>query len=198
MVYDLLFCDDLELYRSDATSSVNYPWNDLFDPEVTVPTLKEIVVDPELDSRIKIIASNLLAERNDPAPDKIVYGVIVEVGLDDGLDVLAAYEDGTARYINFSEKIIIWETRTAESDELIADLFAAANTLVAQIGPWDGERLPPPTIGNARISFLVSDGIYFGEAPFGDLGQDPMGGAVLERAAKLMAFLIKNSVDQPA
>jgi hypothetical protein len=78
----------------------------------------------------------------------------------------------------------------------VGDLFSAAYTLVEQIGPWEGERRPPPTAGNARLTFLVSDGLYFGEGPFDVLARDPMGGPVIDRAAKLMTFLIDNATDQ--
>ena len=43
-----------------------------------------------------------------PTPVVGVLGVIVEVGLDEGLDVLASYQDGTARYINYTGKMILW------------------------------------------------------------------------------------------
>lgn len=40
---------------------------------------------------------------------KELLAVIIEVGLENGLDVLASYANGTARYINQSGKMIIWE-----------------------------------------------------------------------------------------
>jgi hypothetical protein len=122
--------------------------------------------------------------------------VIIEVGLDEGLDVLAAYEDGSARYINHSEKLIVWDATTDESNRLIADLFASARTVVDRIGPWDGTRRPPPTTSNIRLTFLVSNGLYFGEGPFDVLAQDPMAGPVINRATELMNFLVSTTLDQ--
>ena len=81
-------------------------------------------------------------------PVRRVMGVVVEAGLPDGLDVLAAYEDGTARYINFSEKIIIWDTPTTESEALITELFNAGVAVVNNIGPWEGPRRPAPASWN--------------------------------------------------
>ena len=122
--------------------------------------------------------------------------MIIEVGLDEGLDVLAAYEDGTARYINHSEKMIVWDAPTQESNDLIADLLAASRTVVDRIGPWDGPRREPPTMGNVRLSFLVSNGLYFGEGPFAALAQDPMAAPVINSATQLMNFLVSTSLDQ--
>jgi hypothetical protein len=194
-IYALLFCDDLELYRSSTADADDYPWKDLFAPAASSEALKKICNDPELESRVRLLATNELRQRGVVDDTRHIYGVVVEVSLPDGLDVLAVYEDGTVRYINYSGKVVIWEAETAESKALKDDLFAAARNVVSQIGPWDGDRLPAPVVGNARLNFLVSDGPYFGEAPFEALASDPMGGAVLNSAGEFMRFLIKNAAD---
>lgn len=199
-IYDLLFCDDLGLYLADGQVNLSetYPWRELSQPETSDDDLQRVVEDSALEARQRILAANILNERGSVRAGKRVFAVIVEVARDEGLDVVAAYNDGTARYINFSEKLIVWDARTDESDALIGELFSAARALVEQIGPWDRSRLPPPKAGNARISFLVSDGLYFGEAGFEVLARDQMGGAVIHHAAKLMAFLMQKSMDQTA
>jgi len=186
-IYELLFCDNLELYRG---LSDEYPWNSLFPSEPNTVDLQRIVEDPDVETRPKVLAANLLRSLGKTDDGKELFGVVVEVGMDEGLDTLAAYEDGTARYINFTGSVVVWDNRTAESDELIADLFAAARNVVAQIGPWDAARLNRPKTGNIRLSFLVSDGLYFGEGPFDVLAQDPIGGPVIAEATKLMQFLV--------
>ena len=81
--------------------------------------------------------------------------MIVEVGLDGGLDVLASFEYGTARYINHIEKVLIWETTDDEAaNKITNELFAFSQHIVDQIGPWDKPRRPNSTKGNARITFL--------------------------------------------
>ncbi|HKP69521.1 MAG TPA: hypothetical protein VJV05_09570 [Pyrinomonadaceae bacterium] len=188
-IYELLFCDNLELYRgSDAAD--HYPWTTVLADSPEVADLEKIVNDDELETRPKILAANLLRSLGQTDDSKELFGVIVEVGMDEGLDTLAAYEDGTARYINYTGSMVVWETRTAESDELIAELFGAARNVVAQIGPWDAARLNRPQAGNVRLSFLVSDGLYFGEGPFSVLAQDSIGGPVIGAATKLMQVLV--------
>ena len=192
-IYELLFCDDLELYRGMNTAPDVYPWNILFDGNADNDQLREILHDPALETRPKILAARVLEENGVVEPVRCVMGVVVEAGLPDGLDVVAAYEDGTARYINFSEKIIIWDTPTEESEALITELFNAGVAVVNNIGPWEGPRKPAPASGTIRLNFLVSDGLYFGEEPFEVLQTDPMGGPVIAVAVKLMSYLIREA-----
>ena len=186
-IYELLFCDELALYRGDPTA---YPWSVLLASPPDVEDLNKLVNDEDIETRPRILAANLLRSMGKPDEGKQLFGVIVEVGLDEGLDTLAAYEDGTARYINYSGSMIVWDTRTKESDELVVDLFAAARNVVEQIGPWEEPRLNRPRAGNIRLSFLVSDGLYFGEGPFEMLAADQIGGPVVAAATSLMQFLI--------
>ncbi len=188
-IYELLFCDNLEVYR--GTSAANeYSWKPLFASELGAVELEGIVNDPDIETRPKILAANLLRSLNKTLDNKRLFGVVVEVGMDKGLDVLAAYEDGTARYINYTGSMIVWETKTRESNDLVVDLFLAARKVVEQIGPWDRPRLPSPVAGNIRLTFLVADGLYFGEGPFEALRSDPIGGPVVAAATKLMQFLV--------
>jgi hypothetical protein len=189
-IYELLFCDDIELYRGMNTAHDVYPWNILFDEYADNDKLRGVLHDPALETRPKILAARVLAENGVVEPVRRVMGVVVEAGLPDGLDVLAAYEDGTARYINFSEKIIIWDTPTPESEAFITSLFNTGVAVVNNIGPWDHPRKPAPASGTIRLNFLVSDGLYFGEGLFDVLQADSLGGPVIAAAVKLMSYLI--------
>ena len=190
-IYELLFCDDLSRFKGTGDE---YPWDVVFADPPSIEDLETLVDDDEVETRPRILGANLLRSLGQVDDRKQLFGVIVEVGLEDGLDTLAAYEDGTARYINYTSSMIVWDARTKESDELIADLFALGRNLVAQIGPWEDPRLNRPNNGNVRLSFLVSDGLYFGEAPFNVLAQDAMGGPVISAATKLMQYLITQRV----
>src|SRR4030095_4928684 len=118
LIYELLFCDNLDLYKENSTSKENYPWNVLFaDPPKTVD-LQKIILDYDAESRVKLLAYNKLRSIGTDVEKKDLQGVIVEVGLDDGLDVLASYKDDTARYINHTGKMIIWEAKDQVSSEI--------------------------------------------------------------------------------
>lgn len=189
-IYQLLFCDDVELFRESNTAPEAYPWNTLLTANPDSDRLSDVLHDPDLETRPKILAARLLADNGVVEPLRKLMGVVIEVGMDEGLDVLAAYEDGTARYINYSGKLIVWETRTVESDPLIRQLFEASTIVLNNIGPWEGPRRPAPTAGTIRLNFLVSDGLYFGEGPYEVLAQDQLGSPVINAAVKLMGFLI--------
>ncbi|MEO6390786.1 MAG: hypothetical protein ABIP75_02970 [Pyrinomonadaceae bacterium] len=192
-IYQLLFCDNLKLFSESHTAPEEYPWDVLFATHPENDQLAEILHNPELETRPKILAARMLSDLGVVEPTRKLMGVVIEVGMAEGLDVLAAYEDGSARYINYTGKLIVWDTRTAASDQLIQQLFAAGTIVLSNIGPGDGPRRPSPAAGTVRLNFLVSDGLYFGEGPYEVLQQDQMGGPVINAAVKLMGFLTEQT-----
>ena len=184
-IYELLFCDQIELYNALLEEYNEYPWNVL--SSGSQKALKKLVEDEEVESRTKILAYRKL--KNLPKETKLL-GVIIEAHLPEGLDILAAYADGSARYINYTGNMVVWEKSTKESEELIQQLFKSGQSTVSKIGPWDKQRLPAPTKGNTRLTFLVEGEIYFEEAPTEVLFNDPLAGNVLLHGAYLMQYLI--------
>jgi hypothetical protein len=189
-IYNLLFCDNLNLYKEKTQKPYAYPFDILFSETSTKEELQQIIDNKNSEPRIKILAYNKqLASGNKPAK-KEVLAVIVEVGLENGLDVLASFNNGTARYINQTGKVLVWETTNDEvANKITNELFAASENIVKQIGVWEKPRLTNPTKGNVRITFLVSDGLYFGEGPMNVLFSDPMASPALTKATELMQFL---------
>ena len=188
-IYELLFCDSLEKCKSANENPSIHPWSILF-AEPTDAQLNELINNDETGSRVRVLAHHKLKQKTEK---KDLLGVIIEVNQPEGLDVLAAYSDGTARYINYSEKMIIWDAKTEESEQLIKKLFESSQNVVSKTGPWEADRLKFPKKGNARLSFLVSDQLYFGEAPMNVLSTDPMEGSVLNDGAMLMQYLISQT-----
>lgn len=123
-------------------------------------------------------------------PNPELLGVIVEVALDGGLDALAAYGDGTARYLNYAENVIIWESPNEQSNALVDNLWHHSINVVNRIGP-DKPRIAPPETGMVRLSFLVSGQIYLGQGPMQPFFQDAMAGPVLHAATQLMQYLLR-------
>lgn len=196
-VYNLLFCDNLELYKKNTQLPYAYPFDILFSETSTLTDLQRIIDDPNADPRTKILAYNKQLANGYKPDNKELLAVIVEVGLDQGLDVLASFSNGTARYINQSGKIVVWETTTdTRSNELTKDLFAKSQQIVNQIGPWDKHRKPHPAKDNTRITFLVSDGLYFGEASTDVLFSDQLANPALTSATQLMQYLIEKSLEK--
>ena len=194
LFYELLFCDDIALYRRQMKKRGDYPWDILFAADSGFDDLRHLVQSSATESRVKILACRRMMENGWKIGRKELLGVIVEVGLENGNDVLAAFQDGSTRYINQSGKVIVWDVRDRRSDMLVGELFYESEMIVKQVGPWDKQqRLPKPRKGLARISFLMSDGLYFGQAPVNDLFNDPIARPALNAATLLMQHIIRYS-----
>lgn len=187
-IYNLLFCDDLALFEGPDPG----PWLAVLrDPGAGAAALRAIADDDaNYDSRIRTLAFNRLREMGEPVPAKVLLGTIVEVGMEAGLDTLAAFEDEGVRYINHTGKMSIYEGSGHPLAPQVQALLAASRAVVAEIGPWTEERLPPPPNGEVRMTFLVSDGLYFGQGPFGALMEDPMGGPVIAASLALLNAIV--------
>lgn len=184
-LYALLFCDRPELFVN-----LGKAWPTLFAPAADEAALRAIAGDAEIEARVRALAYGRLRQLGKSVPAKQLLGAVIEVPLDAGLDVLAAYAEGGVRYINASGKISIFEGDAHPVLNEGRALLAASQTVVNQIGPWDQPRLPPPKAGNVRMSFIVSDGLYFGEGVFETLERDALGGPVLQAATKLLGAVV--------
>jgi hypothetical protein len=163
LIYNLLFCDNLDLYKSNCAQPNQYPWNILFSDKSNISDLQKIIDDSNTETRAKILAYNKQRALEQRVNEKELLGVIIEIGLDQGTDVLASFKDGSVRYLNQSGKIIIWDKKDDQAIALINQLFKDSYKVVLKIGPWDKQRRPKVAKGIVRITFLVSDGLYFGE-----------------------------------
>jgi hypothetical protein len=161
-----------------------------------ITLLRDIAGRRELEARHTLQAWHFLRELGvapEPAIAKQVLGVVVEVGLPEGLDLLAAYADHSARYFNHGGGAVIWEAPDASLTPLIQQLLGAGERVANAIGPWEQPRPPAPPEGHARLSMLTPSGLHFGQAPFNVLASDGMAGPLLMLATQLMQQLIEKS-----
>ncbi|HTE26886.1 hypothetical protein [Flavitalea sp.] len=195
IIYQLLFCDNMDLYKAKITTPYQYPFDVLFAPYSSVNDLQEIINDDTSDPRVRILACNRLNMAGQKPAFQELLAVIIEVGLDNGLDVLASFQNGTARYINHTGKVLVWETSTDQkANEITNALFQNGEEVIAKIGPWDKPRRPQPAKGNVRLTFLVSDGLYFGEGPIDILFKDPLAAPTIHSATQLMAYITEKAL----
>ncbi len=193
-IYNLLFCDYLPSPAEEQDGSY---FEVLLDSESTDAAIKTLAEDEKLESRVRLFAYRKLAERGLTGLGQELLGVVVEIGLPGGLDVLACYKDHTARYINYSGKLIIWETPDhPEVREFNTELFEHSRHIISQIGPWEEERRSPPPQGMLRISFLVADGLYFGEGPADGMFADGLAGPALHAALDIMQIITSDNLAQ--
>jgi hypothetical protein len=185
-LYNLLFCDDIDLFKTHGTESGAGLWGTLLAERPDMMALRKVADDETNEGRVRAVAYSRLRALGETVPPKRLLGVIVEVPLQQGLDVLAAFSEGGVRYLNQSGKVAIFEGQGNPVEGLAKELVAVSQPIVSTSGPWDKQRLPPPKAGNIRITFLVSDGLYFGEGPFAALQRDAMAGPVLGKATQLL------------
>ena len=117
---------------------------------------------------------------------KDVLGVVVSVPVQHGHDVLAAYRDGSVRYINFSGAAVVVDEAAPAAGAAGRELLEQGRILVSRIGAWTEPQLPPLAQGDARLMVLTPSGPRFGQGPFSALGSDPMARPVLDAAFKLL------------
>jgi hypothetical protein len=166
------------------------------DRQACIGILKDIVSRTGLESRHYVQAWHFLRQLGVvPPPEKAqeILGVVVEVGMKNGLDLLAAYSDLSARYYNFSGAGVVWERPDATLDACIQRLLDSAKAVVGKTGPWTGSRPAVPSRGNIRINMLTPNGLHFGQARFKALASDQLGGPVVLAATALMQEMIKKT-----
>jgi len=188
-IYQLLFCDRPELFAKQEFSGE--PWSVLLSPGPDFVALEKLAMDESAESRVRVLAFNRLRDAGKEVPAKIHLGTIVEVGLNEGLDVLAAFGDYGVRYINHTGHMSVVEGKTALFEAETAAVLAASKPIVQAIGPWDQARRPPPAPGMVRLNFLVSDGLYFGEGPMDTFSRDGMAGPLIHAASMLLQKLVE-------
>lgn len=153
---------------------------------------REVLDRAGLESRHYLQAWHFLRQHGQHPPQEAtrhVLGVVVEVGMPQGLDILAAYADRSARYYNFSGAGAVWERPNDSLDAAIDRLLAVGAEVAARIGPWEEARPPAPGAGQVRLSFLTPSGLHFGQGPMERFQRDPLAGPVLQAAMPLLQAL---------
>ncbi|HKY27110.1 MAG TPA: hypothetical protein VJM12_04110 [Pyrinomonadaceae bacterium] len=195
----------MSAWPSSVSNDLREPWTSFVkarehagagDRASSTNVLRQILKMPNLESRHYLQAWHFLKQMGQQPADgegKRLYGVVVEVGTENGLDILAAYVDGTARYFNYTGAAIIWERPDRSLDTTIETLLVLGQRVANEIGPWDGDRPAAPASGDVRINLLVPSGLHFGQGRFEQLASDGMGGPLIAAATELMRALIAKS-----
>ena len=195
-IYNLVFCDNPDLYKEKTQPSNLYPYDILFAETSSITDLQKIIDDQNADPGIKVLAYNRQLATGYKPGKKELLGVIVEVGLDGGLDVLASFENGTARYINHTENVLILETTDDEAANKITNELFAFSEYCGSDRPLGQTQTTQFYERKCENHLSVSDGLYFGEGPINTLFNDPMVAPALAKATELMQYLTRKSLDK--
>ncbi len=193
IIYNVLFCDDDALFKpKEGTPAA--PWQKvLFAATPDAAAVRALAEDAKQESRVRLLAYKWLREHSQLVPPKLLLGVIIEVPLDDGPETLAAYADGRVRYINHADKLALIDAPPMEMQEKTKALFASSTKVIARIGPWNKKRLPAPIKGKVRMTFLASDGLYFGEGSFAAIQKDADAAQVMKDGTALLQSVVQLS-----
>jgi hypothetical protein len=189
-IYNLLFCDEPSAFKPQAGRSPAAWQEVLFAEPAETSALSTLAGDAAQEGRVRYLAYARLRQLGETVSPKRLLGVITEVPLDGGLDVLAAYSEGGVRYINQTGQIAVFEG-VPSLQPYVQGVLAASEPVIARIGPWNEPRRPPPQTGTVRLTFLVSDGPYFGEGPWSAMHGDVMAGPVIQRATDLLQTVVR-------
>jgi len=203
-IRDVLFGDEpLEKVATYAKGSNDaLPWSHFAaaqqilqqgDKSRAADELRKALEIKGLESRVYLQAWHCLRTLGNFPPADIatqIKGVVVEAAFDQGLDLVAAYSDHSARYFNFSGAGVVWDISDPEIDKIIDGLLAAGQGIISQIGLWDKPRPPAPPKGFVRINLLTYGGLYFGQGDFEVMAKDQLGSPALNGAFALMQALM--------
>ncbi len=165
-------------------------------PAARVALADVLIRHPE--SRLWLQAWALAREVGLPLSDTAdrARGVVVEMGLEAGVDTVAGYDDGSARYLAQSGGGVFWEAQASPDVAIVAAidaLLAAGQMVVDGLAPLTHVRPDPPAHGLAAITVLTEAGFHVGIGPADELSQDRLGGPVFDAAVALMVALIDMS-----
>lgn len=186
-IYNMLFCDDPAAYAAKPGQAPT-AWKATLASD-DVAALRSLASDTAQEGRVRYLAFSRLRALGQKVTPKILLGVIVEVAFDSGLDTLAAFQEGGVRYINHSGKLVVIEGVDSFVPR-VRHLFATAQPLVDNLGPAKDARWAPPKADYVRLTFLVSDGRYFGNARADVMHADAAAGPVMLSATELMVAVI--------
>ncbi len=194
--------------RIKADLKPAFPWSNFVeankalkknDKATAISLLKQITAAAGLGTRIYLQAWHSLRSLGELPPDPLrgqIQGFIIENHMEQGLDLLAAYADHTARYSNSSGAGLIWDTRDPEISHLIDNLLQVGQSIMDTIGLDQRETLPIPAKGNVRLFVAGFGGSCFSEGPAAQLAQGQMTEYAIRAGYDLIRCLLEKAKRQ--
>lgn len=168
---DLLFADqtiaEIQLITSSNPTIKDSIWtklnlaSNLFasnNKEEAKAIFQTVANKKNIDSRTVLWAWNALRELNETPKQIQVLGLVVEVPHQRTVEYLAMYTDWTARYINYTGKVAVWEKRTNKMGNLITSTLQQAQNYMGKYRILPGRN--KKATEKIRFSFLTTNGIY--------------------------------------
>lgn len=172
------------------------------DQDLAVRAWSAIAMTPGLEARHTLQAWHLLRSvgvQPDASISGEVLGVVAEVAVGDGHDVLAAYRDGSVRYLNHGGGATVVEPGGLDGlgPQVAADLAAAVEGWlgVGQVvadatGPLEPGPWPALPTGHTRVAMLTRAGPHIGQGPDEQLRAEPTAEAFLAAATAVLLLIV--------
>jgi hypothetical protein len=90
LIYNLLFCDNLDAFRPQDGKKPAEWQSLLFGAPANADAVLSLAEDAGREGRVRFLGYQWLRSKGRPVPKQKLLGVIVEIALAQGLDVLAA------------------------------------------------------------------------------------------------------------
>lgn len=166
------------------------------DQDLAVRAWVGVAADATLEARHRLQAWHFLRSigvNPDEAIAAEVWGVVAEVAVDDGHDVLAAYDVGGVRYLNHAGGVTVVDEVEGDAAEALAQWLAAGQQLAGHIGVWTEPTRPSLAVGESRMTMLTPGGPRFGQGPDDALRADPMAGPLFAAATALLVAVLSST-----
>jgi hypothetical protein len=149
-------------------------------------TLVYVADNPDFETRTRLWAFTALRKigvQPTALQGADVHGVVVEVPMEGGKDVLAAYADGSIRFLGHADNVIVREPMD-DTKPLVEDALSKAHPLLS-VPPAPRTHAPVPE-DRVRITALSAMGLHTIEAPWSELEPPGTYADFFASAAKLL------------
>lgn len=130
-----------------------------------IAKLRGVLETPKLETRLQLWVWSALRELGQAPEPKYAYevlGAIIEYPSGNGYDTLAAYVDGSARYLNFSGAAIFWEAEDPTIKAMCQALVDSTIPVSGRAKPRTSLSLPK---GTPQVTMLTRSGPFVIVAP---------------------------------
>ena len=182
---DLLFADQplnviVKIAGPQEMTVPDNPWHCFIQAAVAVKNedldeairhLRHILSLP-VETRARLWAWRALRDLGQEPDPKTAYdplGLVLEVPVMEGIDTLAIYQGGTARYLNFRGGAVIWDQPDREIQDAVAKMLEAASEIMGDLSPKIGN--PPPDSDSAHLTVMTRAGNFSGLALYSSLNE---------------------------
>ena len=152
-----------------------------------------IITMPSIESRHVLQAWHFLRSIGitpEAEVAKHLLGAVAEVAVPQGHDLLAAYEDGSVRYLNYSGAVAVIDESMPTVEAPARDMLRVGQAIVQAIGPWEGP-LPTVPAGYSRLTLLTPLGPHFGQGPDAALRADQRAAVFLDAATRTLLAVVE-------